>query len=137
MSELIATRASILTIGTELTTGQITNRNAAWISERLTAFGLEVALHETVPDERVLMLDALRRCSAQATYVFVTGGLGPTQDDFTRDIIAEWAGRKLEFHPPSWKRILDRLGQFGIPVAESNRRQCFFPTGAEIIENAE
>ena len=102
-------RASILTIGTELTTGQITNRNAAWISEKLTELGLEVALHETVPDIHDLMLEALDRCARAAPFVVITGGLGPTKDDFTRDIIAEWSSRKLEFHEPSWQRILDRL----------------------------
>src|SRR5277367_6369590 len=97
----ISKRASVIAVGTELTSGQITNRNAAWISERLTALGLEVALHETVPDEHDLMLDALKRCAGLSSFVFVTGGLGPTQDDFTRDVVAEWAERKLEFHPPS------------------------------------
>ncbi|HUP57041.1 MAG TPA: hypothetical protein VM598_06285, partial [Bdellovibrionota bacterium] len=58
-------------------------------------------------------------------------------DDFTRDVVAEWMGCKLEFHPPSWDHINERLGRFGIKVAESNRQQCFFPPKSEVIANAE
>ncbi|MGZ3688062.1 MAG: competence/damage-inducible protein A [Bdellovibrionota bacterium] len=128
-------RASILAIGTELTTGQIINRNAPWISERLVNLGIEVTLHETVADDRLGILEALDRCAQAASLVFVTGGLGPTTDDFTREIIAKWLGRKLAFDEDSWSRIQQRLGRMGIPVAESNRQQCYFPEGSEILIN--
>lgn len=127
----------VLAVGTELTTGQITNRNAAWISVRAEALGAHVVLHETVPDDRVLIRAALDRCADQGSQIFVTGGLGPTTDDFTREVVAEWLGKRLDFDAPSWERIRTRLGDLGIPVAESNRQQCYFPEGAQIIQNPE
>ena len=129
--------ASVLAIGTEITTGQITNRNAAWISQQLAELGIEVTLHETVPDDRPLIQSALDRCAETSHLIFVTGGLGPTSDDFTRDEIAKWARQEMEFHEPSWKHIETRLGRFNIPIAQSNRQQCFFPKGARVIMNLE
>jgi nicotinamide-nucleotide amidase len=128
-------KASILAIGTELTTGQITNRNAAWLSEQLVSLGAEVVLHETVADDDGMIRSALDRCNAVSSLIFVTGGLGPTTDDFTRDSVSRWLGKPLAYHEPSWNRIHERLTRLGIPVAESNRQQCYFPEGAEIIAN--
>lgn len=130
-----ASAASILAIGTELTTGQITNRNAAWISSKLTDFGVETVLHETVADDRAMILSALDRCRQVSSLIFVTGGLGPTTDDFTREVIADWLRKPLKFYEPSWTKIQARLTRFGIPVAESNRQQCFYPEGAQVIPN--
>jgi molybdenum cofactor synthesis domain-containing protein len=130
-------RAAILAIGTEITSGQIINRNAAWLAERLEELGVEAPFHLAVPDERGLMRDALELAHARAEWIFVTGGLGPTTDDFTRDVIADWAGLPLEFHEPSWLKIQNRLSRAGIAVAESNRQQCFFPRGSTIYSNAQ
>lgn len=130
-------KASILAVGTELTTGQITNRNAPWIANQLVQLGIEVVLHETVPDDRQLILEALDRCNAASQLVFVTGGLGPTTDDFTRDVVAHWLNQPLEYSQSTWDLIVDRLSRYGIPVAESNRQQCFFPKGAQILFNSE
>ena len=130
-------KASVLAVGTELTTGQIVNRNASWLSEKLTSIGVEVILHETVADDRPRIHEALDRCSEIAQWIFITGGLGPTTDDFTREVIAEWANLPLKFDEPSWLGILTRLSSIGIPVAESNRQQCYFPQGAKILANPE
>lgn len=130
-------RATILAVGTELTTGQITNRNAAWIGDRLSRLGFSVTLQETVPDDRALILGALERCSRDSELLVITGGLGPTTDDFTRDVVADWAGRALEYHEPSWTKIIARLTDRGIRVSESNRRQCHYPAGAVVLDNAE
>ncbi|MGE0616713.1 MAG: competence/damage-inducible protein A [Bacteriovoracia bacterium] len=127
--------AFILAVGTELTSGQVTNRNAAWLSERLTDLGFAVVLHETVPDDRILIREALERGANLARFQFVTGGLGPTSDDFTREVIAQWLGSPLEYHAPSWDHIVARLTAFNVPVAESNRQQCYFPRGAQVIPN--
>ena len=131
-------KASILAVGTELTTGQITNRNAAWISERLTSLGVEVVLHETVPDERNRILHALQNCEQHSQFIFVTGGLGPTSDDFTREVIAQWLKKPLLFDPETWNQVTDRLKRIGIPqdkIAQSNRQQCFFPENSKILAN--
>lgn len=129
------THASILAIGTELTTGQVTNRNAAWLSEQLVNLGYTVTEHLTVADDKDSILDALSRCSNSGNTVMVTGGLGPTSDDFTRDVITQWLDRTLVFDDASWTHIEERLTRFGVPVAPSNRQQCYFPEGARIIPN--
>jgi len=130
-------KASILAIGTELTTGQITNRNAGWISEKLVSLGIEVVLHETVADDRPMIREGLNRCAQTSQLIFVTGGLGPTTDDFTREVVADWLGQALEFHEDAWQRILARLGGLGITIAESNRQQCYFPAGSQVLPNPE
>ena len=130
-------KAFLLAIGTELTEGQITNRNAVYLSEQLARLGIEVVRHETVADDRGEILGALVRAESAAELIFVTGGLGPTSDDFTRELAAEWLGETLEYREESWKKIVHRLESRGIIVAESNRQQCFFPRGAEVLPNAE
>ncbi len=130
-------KAAILAVGTELTTGQIINRNASWLSEKITSLGIEVILHETVADDRPRIHEAITRCFHAAQWVFITGGLGPTTDDFTREVVSEWAELPLEFDEPSWNRIVARISSLGISVAESNRQQCYFPQGAEILANPE
>ncbi len=134
-SEKIRGKASILAVGTELTTGQISNGNAVWISEQLVSLGIEIVLHETVPDDRQGIRIALDHCASVSQFIFVTGGLGPTTDDFTREIIAEWISEPLEFQPDTWKNIQKRLSDLGIPIAESNRQQCFFPKNCQILPN--
>ncbi|MCM2278739.1 MAG: molybdopterin-binding protein [Oligoflexia bacterium] len=129
-------RACILAIGTELTSGEVLNRNSTWISSRLQALGIEIVLHETVPDSHDLILSGLRRCEELGNVLFVTGGLGPTSDDFTRNVIARWCESPLEYHEATWTRIRQRLEKLGVAVAESNRQQCFFPRGARVLLNS-
>ncbi|MCM2283090.1 MAG: competence/damage-inducible protein A [Bdellovibrionaceae bacterium] len=129
-------RAAILAIGTEVTDGQVIDRNSAWISTRLVRLGVEVVEHRAVPDERQAMRGALREMRACTDLLFVTGGLGPTSDDFTREVISEVLSRPLEFDPASWKTISERLAARGVPVRESQKKQCEFPQGAEILLNA-
>ncbi|MEN9722068.1 MAG: nucleotide-utilizing enzyme [Pseudomonadota bacterium] len=132
-----APRAVYLAIGTELTSGQITNRNAAWVSERLEKQGIPVTWHLTVPDDRGLMLEAMRLAAEQAELVFISGGLGPTTDDFTREVIAEWWSAPLEWHEPSWVKVVERLRRRGLEAPESNRQQAYFPRGARVLSNRE
>lgn len=135
-----APRVAYLAIGTELTSGQITNRNAAWISVRLEEAGLSVLWHLCVPDDRALILDALKLVDTRCDLLFITGGLGPTSDDFTRDVVGDWwAGtpQGMFWHEASWTKIVDRLSKRGIVPPESNRQQCWYPRGAEVLSNRE
>jgi nicotinamide-nucleotide amidase len=127
---------ALLAVGTEITTGQILNSNAAAISQKLTDMGFEVRLHLSVEDSRQQILWALNGAvSIGVQLIIVTGGLGPTSDDFTRDIIAEWFGATLRFDQDSWEQILSRLRGFGVEIAESNRRQCYFPEKCTVLKN--
>ncbi|HEY8271668.1 MAG TPA: competence/damage-inducible protein A [Pseudobdellovibrionaceae bacterium] len=130
-------QVAIISIGTELTIGQIINKNSAWISKNLKDLGVPTRCHLVVPDDRELILDALRFCAERCDTLFVTGGLGPTTDDFTRELISEWSGLALEFHEASWEHVNQRLKSRGVNVREAQRQQCFFPKGARILPNSE
>lgn len=130
-------KATILGVGTELTTGQITNKNASWISDKLIPFGLETSLQLTVPDDRALILKSLDYCSENSDYIFVTGGLGPTSDDFTRDIISEWSQKKMHFDEKSWQSLQARMSSRNFVVKDIQRQQCYFPEGAVILNNSQ
>jgi nicotinamide-nucleotide amidase len=129
-------RAFVLAVGTELTTGQTLNRNAAWISQELERLGIKTSEHRTVADDRKAILRALSEGSRHSQLLFVTGGLGPTSDDFTREVIAEYIGAPLEYDPISWASIVERLSRRGVPIVESNKQQCYFPKGARVLHNS-
>ncbi len=133
MSESVS--AVLLAIGTELSSGQVINSNSAWLATRLSEAGCENILHWTIPDDRVLNREAFESAAAQTRLIMVSGGLGPTSDDFTRDVIAEWLGLALKYHSPSWERIEARAKTYGFALVESQRQQCYFPEGAEIFTN--
>lgn len=130
-------KAAILAIGTELTTGQIINKNASTLSERLKKESVLTNLHLTVPDQKDLMLEALNIASSHADWIFVTGGLGPTSDDFTRDVVAEWCQQKLIWNEESWNHLTERLTSRGYTVKEIQKQQCYFPETARILINHE
>ena len=129
--------AFILAVGTELTTGQTLNRNAAWISRELERLGIKTREHRTIADDRAIILQALRDAAQCAQLVFVTGGLGPTSDDFTREVIADFVQAPLEYDPSSWAAIVERLSRRGVPISESNKQQCYFPQGTRVLRNSE
>ena len=133
MSE--AGRARILSIGTELTDGQIANTHLRFLGSQLKSLGFRVVGGEQVPDELELILASLARSAAEAELVLVTGGLGPTSDDLTREAVARAAGVALEFRPELWQRLLERYASGGQKPPESNRRQAFIPAGFQAIPN--
>lgn len=130
-------KASILAVGTELTTGQIINRNAASIAEKLKPYGVMARVHIAVSDNKPLMHESLKYLEPQSDLIFVTGGLGPTSDDFTRDVIAEWAGLKMYFDETAWAYVNERLTTRGYAVRDIQKQQCYFPIGAKILINSE
>lgn len=128
-------KASILGIGTELTQGQIINQNAQWISQQLELLGVDCSSHLVVPDQETLMLDGLRWCDQHSDLIFVTGGLGPTSDDFTRDIIAKFLNLPLQWHEPSWRHIQAYFERSGRTAKDIQKQQAYFPQGSEILNN--
>ena len=126
--------ARLLTIGTEITAGEVVNSNAAWVSERLEDLGVRVYSHLTVRDQREEMLGALKDV-AGADLTIVTGGLGPTSDDMTRACVAEFCGTELEFDEEVWRGLTAAHLSRNLPIRESHRHQCFFPKGSERLPN--
>jgi molybdenum cofactor synthesis domain-containing protein len=129
-------KVSLLTIGTEITTGEIMNTNAQWLSTRLEDLGMDVQHHLTVPDQKELMLDALEYLSKTSDLLVVTGGLGPTKDDLTREVMALWAGQELKFFEEIWTQLEKRLQERQVICRPSHKRQCFFPQEATILKNS-
>ncbi len=132
---MIHRRLAVVAVGTEVTEGRIANTNAAWISKRFLRLGIDTAFHVAVPDERPLIAAAFQAAAARADLVVVTGGLGPTVDDITRDVAADLAGAPLEEDRGSIERLEAIFRMIGRPVTENNRRQAQFPRGAAIVEN--
>lgn len=128
-------RAAILTVGTELTTGRRQDTNSGWLARQLEGLGFQVVSHASVLDDEAAIARALSRCAEDAGVVIVTGGLGPTSDDLTREGAARLLGVPLEHHEPSWEAIQARFARFGRTASPSNRRQAQCPRGATPLEN--
>jgi nicotinamide-nucleotide amidase len=127
--------AEVLAIGDELTSGQRLDTNSRWMAAELGAIGIPVTFHTTVPDTLEAGVEAFRLAAGRADVVVVTGGLGPTADDLTRDVLAAVAGMPLELSAAAVAVVESRFAQRGMPMPESNRRQALFPRGSRIIAN--
>jgi nicotinamide-nucleotide amidase len=128
-------KAEILSIGSELTSGQNLDTNSQWLSIRLAEIGIPVGWHTTIADDFDDNVDAFRIATQRAGLVIASGGLGPTQDDLTREVLAQVAGVELAFHEPSFLHIREMFAKRNRPMPERNRVQAYFPTGAEPIPN--
>lgn len=128
--------AAILTIGTEITDGQIVDRNSQWISDQLTQLGIEVRLHASMPDDQNQIVQFLKTNIADFDVVVLGGGLGPTSDDLTRYAVAEFLNRPLVLHDDSWSYIQDRLNKRNVTVREAHKTQAMIPQGSSALSNS-
>ncbi|MFO0850377.1 MAG: competence/damage-inducible protein A [Gemmataceae bacterium] len=128
-------RAEILSIGTEITSGRNLDTHSQWLSLRLAEIGLPVAFHTTVADDFADNVAVVRAALERADVVIATGGLGPTLDDLTREVLAEVAGVPLVEHAESLAFIEDLYRRRGRVMPDRNRVQAQFPEGAEPIPN--
>ncbi len=126
-------RAEIVAVGTELLLGQIANTNARWMSEHLAEVGVDVHHHQVVGDNVERIVAALRIALDRADVVLVTGGLGPTGDDVTREAIAEALGAPLVRRPELEQMLRDKFSLFGGSMPESNLQQADVPAGARYL----
>ncbi|HEY3788537.1 MAG TPA: competence/damage-inducible protein A [Urbifossiella sp.] len=129
-------KAEILSIGSELTSGQNLDTNCHWLSQQLAAIGIPVGFHTTVADDLVDNIDCIRTACERADLVIATGGLGPTQDDLTREALASAARVELEEDPGSLDHIRMMFAARGRVMPDRNRVQALFPIGARPIFNA-
>jgi nicotinamide-nucleotide amidase len=127
--------AVILSIGNELTLGQTVDTNSAWLSQQLAAVGVRVQMHATVADELEPIRAMFDRAAREADLVLVSGGLGPTEDDLTRQALAAAMGVPLELHPPSMDHIRAFFARRNRSMPESNVVQAMFPVRSTPIEN--
>ena len=127
--------AEIIAIGTELTTGAKLDTNSQWLSIELAAVGIPVLAHTTVADDLPAMLETLQTAARRSDVVLVSGGLGPTLDDLTRQVLADLAGVELVLHEPSLQHVRDMFAKRKRVMPERNVIQAMFPAGSEPIEN--
>lgn len=132
---MIDYRAGLIGIGTELTQGQILNRNGQWLSEILMNKGIRTNFHLVVPDHKDLMLESLRFAQTHSQLVVITGGLGPTSDDFTREIVAEFFGLKLLWNETAWNHIVNRIRAKGREPKDIQKQQAYIPETAKVLMN--
>ena len=128
-------RVEILSSGTELLRGKNVDTNSAWLGRQLGRAGLEVSYHQTIGDHFGRLVDAFKLAASRADVILLTGGLGPTEDDFTRAAAEEAFHRPLVFRPELWRRIEARFRKSGTRMASINRRQAYVPRGASVLPN--
>jgi nicotinamide-nucleotide amidase len=128
-------RAEIINTGTELLSGGVLETNSLFLSEELLLIGLETAFKTVVGDDEKDMEEALRRAMDRADAVIITGGLGPTEDDVTRKVVAKIVKRRLVLNEDALKAIHVRLAGRSREYASANDRQALIPTGARLLQN--
>ena len=127
--------AEIIAVGSELLTPQRLDTNSLFLTQQLNDLGVEVTTKYVVGDNREHVADAVRRAMSRAEIVILSGGLGPTEDDVTRDAVALAIDRKLVFHSEIAEQLEQRFRQANRKMAEVNRRQAFVIEGADILPN--
>jgi len=128
-------RAAILSTGDELTTGKVIDTNSAFIADRLFSMGIKVAAVLKVGDDREALLWAMREAADLGEIIIGTGGLGPTEDDLTSEVVAEFLGCPLVQNEEIAAALRKRFEARRIPWTANNLKQALFPQGAEILPN--
>lgn len=127
---------AILLIGTELTRGELRDKNGGDLAEKLTERGYEVAEFCTVDDDDDRIVSSLRRLAKQHEFVLSTGGLGPTTDDRTSACAAKAAGRRLVRDPVAYEQLAGQMKSRGRDLSPASEKQADFPEGALVLRNA-
>ncbi len=124
----------VITTGTELLFGSVINTHLAFLGLQLFSLGLRISRQTTVPDGYAIR-DAILEAAPRCQLIVITGGLGPTTDDITREIVAELAGRPLEFDESIFARIKERFQKRGLRLTDPISRQAYVPRGAQVLPN--
>lgn len=128
-------KCEILSVGTEILLGDILNTNSRYLSKELANLGIDVYYHQVVGDNRERILSALKEAFSRSDIIITTGGLGPTKDDMTKELVAEFLGMDMYLHEESLKKIEDYFKKMGRIPVKSNEKQAYFPKEAIILEN--
>lgn len=128
-------RAEILSIGTELLLGQITDTNAAWLAEQLPTLGIDLYFISQVGDNRGRLTETLRLATGRSDLVICTGGLGPTEDDLTREAISDLLGEPMVVQPELEKNLRDYFTKRGVKMPERNVKQASLIASSQVLEN--
>jgi molybdenum cofactor synthesis domain-containing protein len=132
-SEIVT--AGLLVIGDEILSGRTKDKNIGFVAEYLTAIGVDLKEVRVVPDEEAEIVAALNALRARYTYVFTTGGIGPTHDDITADAVAKAFGVAIDYHPRAVEILRARLAEVGGEMNEARMRMTRVPKGGELVLN--
>jgi nicotinamide-nucleotide amidase len=127
--------AAIISVGNELLNGHTVDTNSNWLCGRLLSVSIPVVYSCAVGDDVEEIKNAIEYASAKADIILITGGLGPTDDDLTRDGIAQFLNVKLEYHPEIFEKIKKFFTAINRPMTENNKIQAYLPAGTSEIEN--
>src|SRR3954452_8174570 len=128
-------KACIIAVGSEMLTPFKTDTNSLVITDRLNEFGYDVRLKAIVGDDIDELAGLLQTAAQWADLVMITGGLGPTADDITRDAVARVAGVGMDEDETIVARLRERFARRGVKMTDNNRRQALVPHGARVLEN--
>jgi nicotinamide-nucleotide amidase len=132
-------KAEILCVGTELLLGDVVNTNAVHIAKGLAAAGINVYYQSVVGDNPQRLKDSIRLAFERSDLIVLTGGLGPTYDDLTKETVAEYFGREMELHQASYDHLLEIFEKFyrgkNLKMTENNVKQAYMPKGAVVFKN--
>jgi nicotinamide-nucleotide amidase len=128
-------KAEIISIGTEILLGEITDTNAQYIASRLPMLGIDLYWISQVGDNKARIIEVLERAWQRSDIIFITGGLGPTADDVTRESVAEMLGEKMEIDPSLENTLRERFGRYGFKMPKSNLKQATIIPAAKSIPN--
>lgn len=129
-------KAEIICIGTELLLGQIVDTNAAYLAGELAGLGIDLYHKSTVGDNLARIVATLGQAWERSDLLILSGGLGPTQDDLTKEAVAKILGEELEFNPKAWEQVCDYFRKTNRTVPENNRRQAMFPKSGQVVPNS-
>lgn len=133
MSELVT--AAILVIGDEILSGRTKDKNIGYIADYLTAIGVDLKEVRVVSDDETAVVSALNALRSTYTYVFTTGGIGPTHDDITADCIAKAFGVTIDYDPRAVAILEERMAKTGNVMNEARMRMTRIPKGADLVLN--
>ncbi|ONK23181.1 competence/damage-inducible protein A [Bacillus sp. VT-16-64] len=128
-------KAEIIAVGTELLLGQIANTNAQYLSQQLAEIGVNVYFHTVVGDNPDRLVQAIRQAETRADLLIFTGGLGPTQDDLTKEIVAKHLGKQLTTDEYAWKKIQEYFERTGRKMTPNNKKQADVIEGGKVLPN--
>ena len=127
--------AEIVAIGSELLLGQIVDTNSAWMAQRLAEIGVNLFYKTIVGDNAGRMREIISQALERSDVVITSGGIGPTEDDLTREIVAEVTARPLILDPDLLQQIEERFRKRGFIMTKNNEKQAYIPDGAIPVEN--
>lgn len=130
-------KAEIITIGEELLIGQVIDTNSAWISQQLNLIGISVQQITSISDNKKQIIKTLTQATQRSQLVLITGGLGPTKDDITKQTLAEYFNSKLVFNENAFKNIEAIFSRRNLKVTELNKQQAYLPDNCKVIPNLE